>query len=129
MSLFARPCAQHPELQQQQYQADPRAEQAWRQQHQQQQRAQPQQQVLTRLLELSLQFCIYTEAANLRHTPHLLFLIYYVLRGSSTFLQVCCAAGINHRQAHIREVVGCPPFCCIVTGHTWVCCWHIWQQL
>lgn len=89
VSLFACPCAQHPELQQQQYQADPRAEQAWRRQ-QQQQRGQPQQQVLTRLLELSLQFCIYTEAANLRHTPHLLFLIYYVLRGSSEFLQVRC---------------------------------------
>lgn len=44
--------------------------------------------VLQRLLELSLQFCIYTEAANLRHTPHLLFLIHYVMRGSTLFKQV-----------------------------------------
>eukprot|EP00878_Enallax_costatus_P004393 GHUV01004631.1.p1 GENE.GHUV01004631.1~~GHUV01004631.1.p1 ORF type:complete len:1313 (+),score=319.45 GHUV01004631.1:85-4023(+) len=39
------------------------------------------------LLELSLQFLVYTEAANLRHTPHLLFLIYYIMRGSQAFQQ------------------------------------------
>lgn len=79
------PFLQHPELQQQQYQ-DPRQEQHWRQQ----QRNVPEQhKVLQRLLELSLQFCIYTEAANLRHTPHLLFLIYYIMRGSSKFKEVC----------------------------------------
>lgn len=40
------------------------------------------------LLELALQFLIYTESANLRHTPHLLFLIYYIMRGSQAFQQV-----------------------------------------
>jgi len=45
-------------------------------------------QVLLQLLELSLQFCIYTEAANLRHTPHLLCLIYYIMRSACTFQQV-----------------------------------------
>jgi hypothetical protein len=44
--------------------------------------------VAQRLLELALQFCIYTEAANLRHTPHLLFLVYYVMRGGVKFSQV-----------------------------------------
>jgi hypothetical protein len=75
---------QHPELQQQWYQ-DSKSEQAWRQQH----RNLPEQvKVLQRLLELSLQFCIYTEAANLRHTPHALFLIYYIMRSSSKFTKV-----------------------------------------
>lgn len=41
------------------------------------------------LLELGLQSLIYAEAANLRHTPHLLFLIYYIMRGSQAFEQVC----------------------------------------
>lgn len=45
-------------------------------------------QVLLQLLELSLQLCIYTEAANLRHTPHLLCLIYYIMRSACTFQQV-----------------------------------------
>jgi hypothetical protein len=79
--MLLLPVLQHPELQQQQYQ-DPRKQQQWRQQ----QGSMPEQhKVLQRLLELSLQFCIYTEAANLRHTPHLLFLIYYVMRGSTKF--------------------------------------------
>eukprot|EP00775_Hariotina_reticulata_P008714 gene8714-8895_t len=38
------------------------------------------------LLELALWFLIYTEAANLRHTPHLLFLIFYIMRSSKPFL-------------------------------------------
>lgn len=42
------------------------------------------------ILELGLQFLIYTEAANLRHTPHLMFLIYYIMRGSQAFQQVHC---------------------------------------
>jgi hypothetical protein len=40
------------------------------------------------LLELALWFLIYTEAANLRHTPHLLFLIFYIMRSSKPFLMV-----------------------------------------
>eukprot|EP00879_Flechtneria_rotunda_P005368 GHRR01005656.1.p1 GENE.GHRR01005656.1~~GHRR01005656.1.p1 ORF type:complete len:1010 (+),score=343.06 GHRR01005656.1:121-3150(+) len=54
------------------------------------------------LLELSLQFLIYTEAANLRHTPHLLFLVYYIMRGSTAFNQAleafCTTTGPNQQQ-------------------------------
>lgn len=48
--------------------------------------------MLVQLMELSLQFCIYTEGANLRHTPHLLCLVYYIMRSSTAFQEVSSAA-------------------------------------
>ena len=79
-------CAvQHPDLQQQRHLGGAHNQRAWRQH----QRDLPEQvRVLQRLLELCLQACIYSEAANLRHTPHLLFLVYYIMRGSSSFNKV-----------------------------------------
>lgn len=51
------------------------------------------------LLELALQALIYSEAANLRHTPHVLFLLFHVLRSSTPFQQVCLLG----RQAGSRQ--------------------------
>lgn len=82
--------AQHPELQQQQYLQDPKQAKAWLQQ---QQRMPEEHRTAVRLLELALQFCIYSEAANLRHTPHLLFLLYYLMRGSREFCEVGSKGG------------------------------------
>jgi hypothetical protein len=56
-----------------------------------QQRLPEQQRVAVKLLELGLWFCAYSEAANLRHTPHLLFLLFYIMRSSRLFSQVCDA--------------------------------------
>lgn len=90
---------QHPELQQQWHQGG-NSDQAWRLHH----RNLPEQvKVLQRLLELSLQFCIYTEAANLRHTPHALFLVYYVMRSSSKFNKVGRNRGYVTEWAHVCQ--------------------------
>lgn len=41
------------------------------------------------LAQLALYFCLWTEAANLRHTPELLWLIHHMLLSSNNFNKVC----------------------------------------
>ena len=42
------------------------------------------------LSQLALYFCLWTEAANLRHTPELLWLLYHMLLSSNNFNKVGC---------------------------------------
>lgn len=41
------------------------------------------------LLELALYFLIWSEAANLRHTPELLWFIFRTMRTSTVYVEVC----------------------------------------
>lgn len=50
------------------------------------------------LAHLSLYFLLWTEAANLRHTPELLWLLYHVMLSSNNFNKVRLCSGRWHRK-------------------------------
>lgn len=59
------------------------------------------------LAQLALYFLLWTEAANARHTPELLWLLYHMMMSSSNFNKVSCELNTQHKSSP-RHIVRHP---------------------
>ena len=62
-----------------------------------------------RMQDLCLYWLLYTEAANLRHTPEMLWFIFFTAHTSWQYKQVCACTpdGSTSRYVHVRGVCVC----------------------